>query len=91
LEFELVLGPSLGKFVYYVSFINDFPKWICFLQNKSESFCEFKESKALIENQIEKKIKVLRANNGGEFYKNEFEEFFKKCGIKKQKTTPYTP
>jgi transposase InsO family protein len=34
---------------------------------------------------------VLRTDNGGEFCGNEFEEFCKKCGIARQKTTPYTP
>lgn len=34
-----------------------------------------------METQIEKKIKVLRTNNGGEFCKKEFEGFCKKCGI----------
>eukprot|EP00253_Pinus_taeda_P033139 PITA_33139 len=51
----------------------------------------FKEFKALVENQTEKKIKVLRTDNGGEFCSKEFEEFCKKCGIARQKTTPYTP
>jgi hypothetical protein len=85
--------PSLGKSVYYVSFIDDFSRntWIYFLRNKSEVFDNFKEFKALVENQIEKKIKVLRTDNGGEFCGNKFEEFCKKCGIARQKTTPYTP
>eukprot|EP00253_Pinus_taeda_P019884 PITA_19884 len=56
-----------------------------------EVFDRFKEFKALVENQTEKKIKVLRTNNGGEFCNKEFEEFCKKCGIAWQKTTPYTP
>eukprot|EP00253_Pinus_taeda_P035723 PITA_35723 len=47
--------------------------------------------KALVENQTEKKIKVLRTDNGGEFCSKEFEEFCKKCGIAWQKTIPYTP
>jgi hypothetical protein len=66
--------PSLGKSVYYVSFIDDFSRntWIYFLRNKSEVFDKFKEFKALVENQIEKKIKVLRTDNGGEFGGNEF-------------------
>ena len=42
-----------------------------------------------MENQTEKKIKVLRTDNGGEFCSKEFEEFCKKCGIARQKTTPY--
>ena len=44
-----------------------------------------------MENQTEKKIKVLRTDNGGEFCSKEFEEFGKKFGISRQKTTPYTP
>ena len=44
-----------------------------------------------MENQTEKKIKVLMKDNGGEFCKKEFEQFCKKCGIAWQKTTPYTP
>ena len=34
-----------------------------------------------MESQIEKKIKALRTDNGGDFRKKEFEEFYKKCGI----------
>jgi hypothetical protein len=91
--FGPVLVPSLGKSVYYVSFIDDFSRntWIYFLRKKSEVFDKFKEFKALVENQTEKKIKVLRTNNGGEFCGNEFKEFYKKCGIARKKTTPYTP
>ena len=91
--FGPVIVPSLGKSMYYVSFIDDFSRniWIYFLQKKSEVFAKFKEFKALVENQSEKKIKVLRKDNGGEFCGNEFEDFCKKCGIARQKTTPYTP
>ena len=34
---------------------------------------------------------MLRTDNGGEFCKKKFEEFCKKCGIARQKNTPYTP
>ena len=83
--FGPVVVPSLGKSVYYVSFIDDYSRntWIYFLRKKSEVFDKFKEFKALVENQTEKKIKVLRTDNGG--------EFCKKCGIERKKTTPYTP
>eukprot|EP00253_Pinus_taeda_P025361 PITA_25361 len=85
--------PSLGKSMHYVSFIDYFSRntWIYFLKKKSKVFEKFKEFKALVENQIEKKIKVMRTNNGGEFRSKEFEEFCKKCGIAWQKTTAYTP
>ena len=91
--FGPILVPSLGKFVYYVSFIDDFSRntWIYFLKKKYEVFDKFKEFKALVENQTEKKIKVLRTDDGGEFCGNEFEELCKKCGIARPETTPYTP
>ena len=84
-----VFGPviitSLGKYVYYVSFIDYFSRntWIYFIQRKSEVFSKFKEYKALVENQSEKKIKVLRKDNGGDFYGNEFKGFRKKMRYRK--------
>ena len=91
--FGPVKVPSLGKSVYYVPFIDDFSRntWIYFLKKKSQFFDRFKEFKTLVENQTEKKIKVLRTDNGGEFCSKEFEEFCKKFGIAWQKNTPYTP
>ena len=67
--------PSLGKSIYYVSFIDYFSrnKWIYFLKIKYEVFDKFKEFRALVENQTEKKIKVLRTDNDGEFCSKEFE------------------
>jgi transposase InsO family protein len=44
-----------------------------------------------MENHIEKRIKVLRMDNGGELCGNEFEELCKMCGIVRKKTTPFTP
>ena len=43
--FGPVSVPSLGKYVYYVSFIDDFSRktWIYFLRKKSEVFGRFKE------------------------------------------------
>jgi hypothetical protein len=91
--FGTVAVPSLRKYVYYVSFIDDFLRntWIYFLGKKSEFFDRFKEFKALVENQTEKIIKVLRTDNGREFCGSEFEEFCKKCSIARKNTTPYTP
>ena len=90
--FGPVSVPLLGKFVYYVSFIDEFSKntWIYFLRKKSEVFDMVKEFKSLVENQTEKIIKVLRINNDEELCGDEFEEFCKKCGIARKKSNPYT-
>ena len=76
---------SLSDHKYYVMFIDDFSKktWIYFLKTKGEVFARFKEFKALVENQIVKKIKVLRLDNGGEFTSNEFRDFCSQEGIRR--------
>ena len=92
-----VCGPmssrSLSRYVYYVSFIDDFSRktWIYFMKNKDEVFSKFKEFKALIENHTEKKIKTFRSDNGGEFTSNEFKELYKDSGIKRELSNPYNP
>jgi hypothetical protein len=68
--FGPVLVPSLGGSRYYVYFIDDFSSmtWIYFMKKKSKVFERFLEFKALMENQIDRKIKVPITDNGGEFY-----------------------
>jgi hypothetical protein len=51
------------------------------LRNKSKVFERFKEFKGLVENGTEKRIKVLRNENGGEFCGKEFDQFYKQFGI----------
>ena len=82
---------SLSGYVYYASFIDDYSHktWIYFLKKKDEVFERFKEFKALRENLSERKIKILRSDNGGEFTSNEFNDFCKEAGIKRELTIPY--
>jgi transposase InsO family protein len=84
---------SLSGYVYYVSFINDYSRktWIYLLKEKNEVFGKFKEFKALVENLTEQKIKSLRLDNGGEFTSEEFKEYCKEVGIKKELYIPYNP
>ena len=44
-----------------------------------------------MENQTGKTIRVLRTDNGGEYFSNEFMEFCLEEGIKKEHTVPHTP
>jgi hypothetical protein len=61
------------------------------LKSKDEVFNKFKEFKALIENLSERKIKILRSDNGGECTSKEFVNFCKDVGIKRELTIPYNP
>jgi transposase InsO family protein len=84
---------SISGYVYYVSFIDDYSckTWLYLLKSKDEVFNKFKEFKALIENLSERKIKILRSDNGGEYTSKEFVNFCKDVGIKRELTTPYNP
>jgi hypothetical protein len=92
-----VCGPmpstSISRYVYYVSFINDYSRktWVCYLKSKDEVFSKFKEFKALIDNLSERNIKILRSDNGGEYTSKEFVNFCKDVRIKMDLTTPYNP
>jgi len=48
---------------------------VIFLKRKLEVFEKFMELKSLVEKQTDKKIKVLRIDNGGEFCGKEFNNF----------------
>jgi hypothetical protein len=50
-----------------------------------------REFKAQVENQTGKKIKVLRSDNGGEYTSNDFKDFCKEAGIKRELTVSYNP
>jgi hypothetical protein len=60
---------SHGGARYFLTFIDDFSRktHVYFLKAKGEAFEKFKQYKALVENKIGHKIKVLQSNNGGEF------------------------
>ena len=61
------------------------------LKQKSQAFDVFKSFKAMAEKESNGFIKVLRLDGGGDYISNEFMEFCKYHGIKRQITTRYTP
>ena len=91
--FGHVKVPLISKSLYYVAFIDDYSRrtWICFLESKSKVFCRFKEFKVVLENHIDRKIKTLRTDNGGEFCSIECDKLYKENDIERHKKTPYTP
>ena len=65
-----VWGPapvdSYNGYKYYVIFIDDFSRatWLYLMKNKNEVFSHFQNFVNLIETQYDKKIKILRTDNG---------------------------
>jgi len=60
---------SLGGNRYFITFIDDFSRklWVYFLKEKSTAFTEFKNFKALVENQSGHKLVTLPSDRGGEY------------------------
>jgi hypothetical protein len=58
---------SVGKFKYYVSFVDDYSKfaWVYHLKNKSDVFQKFHEFQQLVERQFNTKILAIHTDWGG--------------------------
>ena len=85
--------PSRGAKNYFITFIDDCSKYcyVYLLHSKDEALNSFKTYKAEVENQLEKKIKVIRSDRGGEYESAAFSDFCAQYGIVHQTTAPYTP
>ena len=65
--------------------------YIYLIKHKSETFEVFKEFQNEVENQLGRKIKMLRSDRGGEYVSLEFYDHLKNCGIVSQLSPPRTP
>ena len=92
-----VCGPmstcAINGCSYFITFTDDYSRYgyVYLMRHKSESFEKFKEFKAEVENQLNKSIKALRSDRGGEYLSLEFIAYLKECGIVSQLTPPGTP
>jgi hypothetical protein len=84
---------SFGGCHYMLTIIDDYSRRVFtyFLKYKHEAFDAFKAWKVMVEKQTERKVKVLRTDNGMEFCSNEFKFFYKKEDIIRHHTIPHTP
>nr|GEU55887.1 retrotransposon protein, putative, Ty1-copia subclass [Tanacetum cinerariifolium] len=78
---------------YYVTFTDDFSRYgyVYLIKHKSDTFEVFKRYQNEVENQLGRKIKVLRSDRGGEYLSIEFFDHLKNRGIVSQLTPPRTP
>ena len=65
--------------------------WVYILKNKSQVFEKFVEWKALAENSIGQKLKILCTDNRGEYTSAEYTMYLKKEGVCHEFTVPKTP
>jgi transposase InsO family protein len=78
---------------YFMTFIDDCTRFCCvyLLKIKDEALNYFKAYKAEVENQLERKIKRLRSDRGGEYFSSKFSKFYMEHGIIHKRTPPYSP
>jgi transposase InsO family protein len=78
---------------YFITFIDDSTRfcYVYLLKSKDETLHYFKTYKAEAENQLERKIKRLRSDRGGEYFSSEFSDFCVEHGIIHERTPPYSP
>ncbi|KAJ9565773.1 hypothetical protein OSB04_001739 [Centaurea solstitialis] len=92
-----VCGPfshvARGGYRYFITFTDDFSRYgyVYLMRHKSETFEKFKEYQNEVQNLLDKKIKFLRSDRGGEYLSDEFDNHLMECGIVSQLTPPYTP
>ncbi|KAL0434342.1 UNVERIFIED_CONTAM: hypothetical protein Slati_2768500 [Sesamum latifolium] len=85
--------PARGGFFYFITFTDDNSRYgyVYLMRYKSEAFGRFKEYRLEVENQTNRKIKVLQSDRGGEYLSGEFIDYLKENGILSQWTPPGTP
>lgn len=82
-----------GGYSYFITFTNDMSRYgfLYLMKHKSESFEMFKRFHSEVKKQIEKSIKMLSSNRGGEYLSTNFIGYLRENGILSQWTPPRTP
>src|SRR5260221_4075892 len=80
-------------FKYFITFIDDFSRFLTVypMKNKSDALEKFKEYLAEAERQTSCRLKTLRTYGGGEYFSSEFNSYLKSIGITHESTNPCTP
>ena len=99
--FELVhmdlWGPykvrTFDKKYYFLTVVDDYSRytWLHLLQLKSETIVAIRNFFTLINNQFGCIIKIVRSDNGTEFFNSQCKELFTSLGIIHQSSCPHTP
>ena len=82
-----------GGFEYFITFIDDYLRYGCIylMRRKSEAFEKFKEYKVETEKRLNKCLKTLRSDRGGEYLLGEFKDYLSEQGIASQLSTLGVP
>jgi len=78
---------------YFITFIDDLSKYfyVHLINHKHDFFEKFKIYKSEVENQLERKIKIVHSDRVGEYMFLEMSVFCETHGIIHEITPPYSP
>jgi transposase InsO family protein len=78
---------------YFLLLVDDATRymWVVFLTAKSEALSAIKHIQVAAEKECDRKIRVLRTDNGGEFTTVEFTAYCANEGFTRHFSAPYTP
>jgi hypothetical protein len=81
---------SIHGYKYFLTILDDCTRhiWVVMMKNKSETSQRLKSFISMVERQFERKVKVVRSDNGPEF---SLQQFYDERGILHQKSCVYTP
>jgi Reverse transcriptase (RNA-dependent DNA polymerase)/Integrase core domain/gag-polypeptide of LTR copia-type/GAG-pre-integrase domain len=84
---------SKEGFKYFVTFIDDKSRatWLYLLKSKTEVFEKYQSFCKMVETQFEKKVKILRTDNGTEYVNHTFRNFLLENGTLHQTSCVGTP
>ena len=90
---EPALLPTHNGMRWFVTFVDDCTRmtWLYLLKHKSDVCNVFQVFHKMISTQFNTPIKIVRFDNGGEYYKNELTNFKKSIGIFHQTSCPNSP
>lgn len=95
IHMDLVEYPSLSidSFRYLLTTLDDHSSFglMWFLKQKSDAFVAFKMYIAWAENQLDRKLKAIRSDRGGEFFSDEFDLYLAEKGIERNQSVARTP
>jgi transposase InsO family protein len=76
---------------YFLLLVGDLSRymWVVVLGSKGEAADAIRPAQAAAEAECGHKLRVLRANNGGEFTATEFASYYADEGVQRHYSTPY--
>jgi transposase InsO family protein len=78
---------------YFLLHVDDLSRymWVMILGSNGEAADAIRRAQAVAEAECDRKLRVLRTDNGGEFTAAEFTSYCADEGVQRHYSTPYSP